>query len=528
MKKKLVSMLLCVTMTASLLVGCGGGSDDTEGKDSGTETQEESTTGGDTTEETTGGDTTEETTGGDTTEESGTEEGDTTEESGTDEGDTSEGDTASADEGKVLNVYCWNPEFKTRVEQAYPGYTAGADNSETDDKGNVSGEAEGTIGDVKVVWHFTPNEDNAYQNNLDEALLAQESAAADDKVDIFLCEADYALKYVNSDYSMPISDLGITDADTADQYQYTKDVVTDSNGVLKALSWQACPGIFFYNREIAKEVFGSDDPATVQEKVKDWPTFNQTAQELHDAGYSIVSSAVDTYRTYQNNVSSPWVVDGKINIDDNLKLWVDDSKALVDAGLVGTMKLWDDDWKLGFFPEGKVFGYFGPAWLVNFSMSAEEEGSVGYNGGWGGTQGPQGYFWGGTWICAATGTDNVNTIKDIMIGLTCTADNMQKIVELDDDFVNNKPLMEGLADESILINDKPYSSKVLGGQNPLPIYCEAVADLKLDNLGEYDQACNEEFQTAMLDYMKGNVDYDQALQNFYDAVVTKHPNLTHD
>ena len=37
----------------------------------------------------------------------------------------------------------------------------------------------------------------------------------------------------------------------------------------------------------------------------------------------------------------------------------------------------------GFYPEGKVFCYFGPAWFVNFSMAADTEGSIGYNGGWG-------------------------------------------------------------------------------------------------------------------------------------------------
>ena len=73
------------------------------------------------------------------------------------------------------------------------------------------------------------SDDNAYQNNLDANLLAQDSAAADDKIDLFLLEADYALKYVDTDYTMPVADLGITDEDLKDQYQYTKDIVTDSN-----------------------------------------------------------------------------------------------------------------------------------------------------------------------------------------------------------------------------------------------------------------------------------------------------------
>ena len=35
-------------------------------------------------------------------------------------------------------------------------------------------------------------------------------------------------------------------------------------------------------------------------------------------------------------------------------------------------------------------------------------------GDWGVVKGPQGYFWGGTWICAAAGTDNQDLIKDIV------------------------------------------------------------------------------------------------------------------
>ena len=88
---------------------------------------------------------------------------------------------------------------------------------------------------------------------------------------------------------------------------------------------------------------------------------------------------------------------------------------MVDAGETGVHDMWSDDWRKGFFPEGKVFCYFGPAWLVNFSMAADTEGSIGYEGGWGAAEGPQGFFWGGTWICGAEGTDNADLVKDIML-----------------------------------------------------------------------------------------------------------------
>ena len=380
----------------------------------------------------------------------------------------------------------------------------------------------GKIGDVTVKWNITPNDDNAYQNNLDAHLLEQDKAKADDKIDLFLVEADYALKYVNSDYTLPVADLGIQDSELADQYQYTKDVVTDSNGVLKGVSWQGCPGVLFYNRQAAIDVLGSDDAATVQAAVADWDTFAATADKAQAAGYKMTATVNDTYRTFSNNVSSKWVEGDKISIDDNLMKWVEMSKAMVDKGQTGTADLWSDDWSAGFYPEGKVFCYFGPAWLINFCMAADQEGSIANQGGWGATEGPQGFYWGGTWICGATGTDNADLVADIIRKLTTDVDIMTEIVKADDDFVNNKPAMEAMA------KDESYKSAVLGGINPLAMYCAGAGSIDLSNCSDYDQACNEEFQHAMKNYFDGNATLDEAIDLFHKAVVEKHPNLKYE
>ncbi len=414
-------------------------------------------------------------------------------------------------EGSVLNIQCWNEEFKSRLTDHYPGY------EEVD-------ATTGKIGDVTVNWVITPSTDNAYQNQLDTVLPANEEAAADDKVDLFLLEADYAKKYINSEVevTVPVADLGITEEELGNQYQYTKDVVTDADGNLRGLSWQGCPGVLIFNREAAKEVFGTDDLETVQEKVKDWDTFNATAAELKEAGYNIVSTVNDTYRVYSNNVTTPWVVDGKVNIDDNLMAWVEASKALVDAEETGTAGLWSDDWSKGFYPDGKVFCYFGPAWLINFSMHADEEGSIANQGGWGAVVGPQGFYWGGTWIAAAKGTDNPTLVADIMRQLTTNEDIMSDIVKADSDFVNNKPAMEAAAQ-----NDE-YAFSVLGGQNPLAMFCEGAESIDLSNMGDYDQGCTEEFQNAMKNYFEGNATLDEALDLFKTAITEKYPELTVD
>lgn len=421
---------------------------------------------------------------------------------------TSEAEVSGSDEGKVLNIYAWNEEFKSRITDHYPGY------EEVD-------ATHGKIGDVDVVWTITPNNDNAYQNNLDQQLLKQADASADDKIDIFLVEADYALKYSDTDYTMAVSDLGITDDELANQYDYTKKILEDSNGVLKGVSWQSTPGVLIYNREIAKDMWGSDDPAEVQKHVSDWDTFYATGSELAAKGYKLTATVNDSYRVYSNNVSSKWVEDGKLNIDPQFKAWADAEKASYEAGQTTTGDLWSDEWSAGFYPDGKVFAYFGPAWLINFSMGQDDEKSIAHAGGWGATEGPQAFYWGGTWICAATGTDNPTLVADIMRKMTTDETILKDIVSKDSDCINNKNVLSSLA------SDDSFGFSVLGEQNPFGLFTENVEKIDLSNLSAYDQGCNESFQKIMKDYFSGQyATYDEAIEAFKQDVATKYPAIT--
>src|SRR5690606_3984040 len=113
---------------------------------------------------------------------------------------------------------------------------------------------------------------------------------ADERIDIFLIEADYALKYVNSPYTLDLkADLGITDEDLQHQYKYTQDIVTSEDGKLKGTSWQATPGLFAYRADIALEVLGTDDPEEVQEYIDDWDKFEETAELMHAEGYTMLA-----------------------------------------------------------------------------------------------------------------------------------------------------------------------------------------------------------------------------------------------
>ncbi len=474
--KKLAAVGLAALMAVAAFAGCGTSSSSSSGGDKKTEASTDGNNPGGTT--------------------------------GRDYSDVGEG------EGKVLNIYCWNDEFQRRVKAHYPGYE------------EVDGTT-GKIGDVTVKWTIVENKDNKYQDNLDRQLDNEESGsvADDDKIDMFLIEADYALKYVDDPASMNVLDLGITKEDLAEQYTYTQDIVTDSSGVLKGVSWQACPGVLIFNKAIAKDVLGSDDPATVQEAVKDWASFEATAAKMKEKNYYMLAGYDDAYRVFSNNVSTKWVDGEKIVVDDRIMEWVKQTKDFTDKGYNKKAPLWDTAWSENFLTGKDVFCYFGPAWFIDFTLAQKEKDENGNDTGkylnldtWSICDGPEQYFWGGTWCCASSGTDNKTLVKNIMLALTADKDIMVNIIKKDNEMVNNKSAVQAM------LNDTEYKSTVLG-INPLPTYASKVESIELKYLSEYDQGCNEEFQNALRNYFLGQATLEEAMDAFKKAVGEKYPKL---
>ena len=400
-----------------------------------------------------------------------------------------------ANAGKVFNVYVWNDEFPSRFKDYF--------------------EAKGKVpAGVKVNFIQTPNADNAYQNKLDEVLLAQEKAKGDKLVDMFLVEADYALKYVDTPYTMDVKkDIGLTDADLSKQYKYTKDIMTDSKGILKGVSWQACPGGFVYRRSYAKEVLGTDDPVKVGEALSDWDKFDAVAAKAKAKGYFMLSGFDDAFRVFSDNATKPWVEGNKIVIDPQIERWIKMTKEYTDKGYNNKANLWSAESTQGMTKDGKVFGYFGPAWYIDFCMDKSASGD------WAFCKGPQGFSWGGTWLCGATGSDNMDLIKSVMYMLTCDADNMTDLAKGAGDFANNEVAMTAVANSD-------YGNPFLGGQNHMAFFLENAKKIDKSCMSMYDQGMNEKIQSAMSDYYNGNVTLDQAWDNFYTSVLEVYPNLT--
>ena len=427
-------------------------------------------------------------------------------------GDSNGSGGETAEEGKVVNIYVWNNEFQRKFNAYYPSV------SKTSNDLSVTYLEDGT----EVHWIINPNQDGVYQQKLDEALIKQSSASADEKIDLFLAEADYIMKYTDPDVSAaaPISSLGITDADIANQYKYTLQAATGSDGEIRGLSYQATPGMFVYRRSIAQAVLGTDDPDTVNEAVSDWDKFDATAEKMKAAGYYMVSSRADTYRVFSNNVSTPCVDGNAAVVDPNIMKWVEQSRKYTDEGLnhkVGGQ--WIDEWNQDMGANSKVFGFFLPAWGLGVCIQPNVEGTDA-DDDWAACSGPQPFYWGGTWLLAAEGTDNPEHVKDIMLQMTTNREILRAITVEDNDMTNDQPLMEELAE------DPSFSSPLLGGQNHIAVLSDVAVNIDLSNISPYDQGFTELFQNTFGDYFNNVIDFETAKSNFETAIVERYPELT--
>ena len=423
---------------------------------------------------------------------------------------------AAAEEGKVINIYSWNNEFQTRVEAVYDKV------DHTSDDGTVTFLTDG----CEIHWIINPNTDGVYQNKLDEALLQQGNASGDNLVDMFLSETDYVVKYTDKDIdvAIPLTDLGIDPAsDLSEQYEYTKVVASDSDGVQRGSTWQGCPCLLVYRRDIAQDVFGTDDPDDIAALVSDWGKMKDVAAQLKDKDYYTFASYADTFRSYGNSISAPWVtVDGSdvvLTVDPRIMEWISDSKEWLDAGYFDkTIKgQWNDDWNKSMSSKSKVFAFMFPAWGIDFVLTPNWDGDA---GSWGVTTGPQAFNWGGSFIHGCTGTDNPEHVKEIILALTGNADNMETITREYTEFTNNRTVMNKFAE------DESFGTEFLGGENPFKYFGPAAEGIEMTTLSPYDQGCVELIQQTFGDYLQDQISFDQAKSNFEIAIKERYPDIT--
>ncbi len=178
-------------------------------------------------------------------------------------------------------------------------------------------------------------------------------------------------------------------------------------------------------------------------------------------------------------------------------------------------------------PNGNAFGFFFSTWGINFTLldasldNADDPKEVG-NGLYGEyrvIEGPASFYWGGTWLVGAKGTDNPTLVRDIMMKMTANEDIMTNITLDTEDYTNHQAAMDAIA------NDEDYGSAFLGGQNHVALFNESASEIDMSNISPYDQGLNESIQNSFKDYFLGTITWEAAWEEFEEQVSTLYPEL---
>lgn len=342
--------------------------------------------------------------------------------------------------------------------------------------------------------------------------------STDDAPDIILLEQNFAKKYVESGLLADFAEFNNIMEGSEDTYDYVKGIGTSEDGVFNATAWQAAPGAFFYRQSMAEEYLDASTPEEMQELISDWDSFIETARKLNEASngekYMISSSGADLRFPYLGSRETGWVVDNELVIDDQVYEMLDTAKLMIDEGLMLDVEAEGEEYFAGMNSD-EIFGYTLPTWALHFWLKPNAENTA---GDWRMVQGPATYFRGGTWIGMLDNSDMKEAASELITFVGTGDEFLTSWAEDTGDVVSNEAVVESIRDD--------YSDEFLGGQNHYGAFADMVDDINTDIITEYDQEINSLFlDHALTPYSKGEVELEEAMDNFKAQVQNSYPDL---
>ena len=429
---------------------------------------------------------------------------------------------AAAEEEITLNVWSFTNELEGMINKYYVP----------------------THPNVKIQYTLYPTDGGEYTSKVD-AIMAS-AATSDEAPDVFTLEAAFVKKYVNSDVTANLADVGITEEDVAAAIPVMKQIGTSNiNGQLKGLSWQATPGALMYRASLAEKYLGVTTPEEFQAKVADWDLFMETAAEVNEkseGATKMVVGAGDIWNAFNFGREQGWVVDGKLVIDPILYDYLDLAVELEQEDLSNKGGAWTEVWFAG-MKSDTTLCFFLPTWGLHYTlkpncgngtndkMTEEElkatcEANGGTYGDWRMVAGPVGYSWGGTWIganaakVAAADDAKKAAIKDFIMFFTMSEEFLYQYALDSGDFVGSNAVVNKVLENGGTPN--PF----LGGQDHYAIFAEAANLANGSIMTDYDEKMNSFWSDFVTNpYSKGEKDLDTCIADFKAQVTAQFPEL---
>lgn len=346
---------------------------------------------------------------------------------------------------------------------------------------------------------------NTYQTQLDQALATGEGAP-----DLFVCDYDYADKYMYSDYTLSVNELGISYDELNDMYDYTLYYACDGENVIKGLTWEAYPSAVIYNRDVAEEYLGVREPEDVAPYFADWESFQTMAYDLSvasEGSVRAVSGIDDVWRSYTYNRTDPWNVEGSVTVDDAALDFLDIATELYENNCSFMTSQFDGAW-FDNMSNDTVLSYWGPLWLINMLKAESPYDKFGV------VRAPTDFAWGEHWIMASCYCDMRASAAQILRDLTLNEENLLDMAD-DGTFVNSESIMATYA------SDETQTFNCLEGQNPYSVFDESARSIESTHIVCHEQLYNDAFIELAYTYVESSEDDRDGFTEDYEARLTE-------
>lgn len=335
--------------------------------------------------------------------------------------------------------------------------------------------------------------------------------------DVFYADVKTVKNYIESDAWETLTDDPYN-IDVSDSEDYTVKLGSDSDGNVKALSYQATPGGFWYKRDLAKKYLGTDDPDEISEMLSTTEGMLDVAEKLKEGSNGethMFASYKDLWQFANYGMRSvAWVDGNKFQMDDYIPEFFDLAKTVRDNDYDAKIDTWSEAWYAS-CADDSVFGYAEPTWGLQYVI---QTGAPDSEGNWGIASMPAAYFNGGSYLGVYQESQNKELAAEYVKFVCTNKDFLTQYANDKGDYTSLKSVNKEIADSG-------YEESWCAGQNTFKFFSDQMDKINTDIVTKYDDTIGNLMLNNVDLYLNGQLDKDAAIAQFKDDVASNYRRL---
>lgn len=301
---------------------------------------------------------------------------------------------------------------------------------------------------------------------------------------------------------------------------YTVNLGRAEDGLLYGLMYAVTPVTVCYRRSMARKYLGTDDPEIVGAFFASWEALIDTARRIRLAsgGEAWLSPGIgDIEILLYASKDTPWIVNGRLNIDMTLISQVSKFRECVNEQLVGDAEIWSNAWFAEMTDAGKTLAFFLPLWGYEYVVKPNT-GDAGAD--WALCAGPVHRFWGAQIFSILNNSSRVDVAVHFLRTICLSPDYELWL----NDRIPEVPAHRDALDMIAGIGGAPVSA-----ENPgMTVYREVALQIDGCRGSSIDLEISGIFAKALKPYYSNTVSLDEALWAFRSAIHEQFPEITQE